>query len=145
MDTVQTSRWLPHTPQTIYEFLTTPDALAAVVKRIEQARVVERQGEQGKVAVTLDLPARKTVDTIGEVDGLPYEQLSFKTQDPFPLHFQWQLAPHTENGQHGTQVTASLGVDLSAFGIPIAGLLVRSIIASELKEDLGRLANGLAG
>ena len=41
-------------------------------------------------------------------------------------------------------MTATLGVDLSSYGIPMAGMLVRSIIASELKDDLGRLQELMA-
>ena len=135
MQHVEASQWLPYTPETIYDCLTDPDSLARVVKRIDQISVIDREGDRGRVAVVLDLPARKVVETTGQVSGVPHQQLSFRTDEPFPLEFSWKFTPERD----GTQVTAALGVDLSRYGIPMAGILVRSIISSELKDDLGRL------
>jgi hypothetical protein len=132
---VESSQWLPYDARSIYECLTDPPSLARVVKRIDQISVLDRAGDSGRVTVVLDLPARKVVETTGRVSGTPYEALSFRTDEPFPLEFTWKLTPEGE----GTQITAALGVDLSSYGIPMAGILVRSIISSELKDDLGRL------
>jgi hypothetical protein len=138
---VESSEWLPYDAQTIYECLTNPDSLAKVVKRIDRISVIDREGDSGSVQVVLDLPARKVVETTGQVSGTPYEQLTFRTDEPFPLEFAWKLTPDADGG---TQVVATLGVDLSSYGIPMAGLLVRSIISSELKDDLGRLRDLMA-
>ncbi len=140
MRKVQHSMWLAYSPQTIYECLTNPDALAAVVGRIAAVRVVEREGESGRVAVTLDFPMGKVVETAGEVQGNPHDQLTFTTHDPFPLEFIWQLKPH----ENGTQVHASLAFDLSVLGIPVPGAMVEGVIRAELQDDLERLQNYLA-
>jgi hypothetical protein len=144
MDKVELSRWLPYSPQTIYDFLTDPNHLSAVVGRITKARIIERHENQGKLAVILDMPARKKVETIGDVVGIPYTDLSFTTHEPFPLEFAWKLLPREQNGVAGTEVLGTLGFDLSVFGLPVAGVMVRGIVTSELKADLERLESQLA-
>ncbi len=43
MQTVEYSQWLPYDVHEIFDFLTDPAALAAVVGRILSAKVIERQ------------------------------------------------------------------------------------------------------
>lgn len=144
MEHVEKSIWLPYDPATVFAFLTQPQSLAAVVGRIAEIKVLEREGNQGKVEVVLDLPARKVVKTTGEVKGQENQHLSFQTQEPFPLAFSWRFVPSQQGEQVGTEVLAALDFDLSTFGIPIAGMMVRGIIAGELQEDLARLQALLA-
>lgn len=144
METVEYSHWLPYEAHIIYDFLTNPEALAAVVGRIVSARVVERQSDRGKLAVVLDLPARKQVETLGDVTGMPNQHLTFRTQEPFPLEFTWSFLPREKDGQMGTEVQSKLGFDLTAFGVPFVGLVLKSVITAELKEDMRRLEEQLA-
>ena len=143
MQRVEFSQWIPCEPALIYQFLTDPQNLAAVVGRIEEAEVIEREGETGKVRVMLDLPARKVTETIGDVFGVLYEQLNFHTHEPFPLEFQWQFIPQEQDGIPGTEVQASIGFDLSVFGMAIGGTLIRGIVLSELRADMKRLESEL--
>jgi ribosome-associated toxin RatA of RatAB toxin-antitoxin module len=144
MDKVELSRWMPYPPQVIYDFLTDPAHLVAVVGRIAKAKVIERNENQGRLAVVLDMPARKKVETTGEVVGVPYDELSFKTHEPFPLEFAWKFVPCEQDGIAGTEVQGALGFDLSVLGLPVAGMMVRGIVMSELKADLERLETQLA-
>jgi hypothetical protein len=139
MQQIEHTTWLPYSPQTLYDALADPQALAAVIGRIKEIHVVSREGNEGQVAVTLDLPARKTVETVGSVVGVPYQQLSFRTREPFPLEFAWIFHPQEREGKSGTEVQTTLGLDLSAFGLPVPGIMVRGLIQSELKEDMDRL------
>jgi ribosome-associated toxin RatA of RatAB toxin-antitoxin module len=143
MQHVEATQWLPYSPQVIYEFLTDPASLVKVVGRIAQARVVERGDNHGKLAVKLDMPANQVIDTIGEVDGSPYEHLTFKTAEPFPLEFSWQLSAQTQADQAGTEVRSALGFDLSVFGLPLGGIMIRGIVLAEIQDDLKRLAQAL--
>lgn len=146
MQEVEYRHWVPHTPQTIYEFLTDPDALASVVGRIASARIMERDEntDSGKLAVVLDLPARKSVETVGEAKGDRYTYISFTTSEPFPLGFRWHFESETQDGVDGTNILSRLKFDLTAFGIPAAGMIVKGIIANELKDDMKRLEAALA-
>ncbi|MFP4322336.1 MAG: SRPBCC family protein [Anaerolineales bacterium] len=144
MQSVERNIWLPYSPKTVYECLTNPDDLASIVGRIAAVQVIEREGDVGRVAVTLDMPMRKVVKTTGEVIGLPYEQLTFTTHEPFPLTFIWRLEDAPQDAQPGTRIHASLGFDLSMFGVPVAGSLIEGIVGSELEDDLQRLTHHIA-
>lgn len=144
MQTVEHTIWLPHSSQTIYDFITNPESLAKFVGRINRAWIVEREGDSGRVGVELDLPMRKTIETVGEVKGTPNQVLSFNTFDPFPLQFTWNLIPaDNEQGQSGTEIHATLGFDFSGYGVPAAGILVKGLVTNELREDLDRLKDAL--
>jgi len=135
--------WFPYPSQFIYDFLTHPDSLPKVVGRIISARVLERHGDRGKVAIQLDMPMRQVVETVGDVTGVIGEYVTFITQTPFPLEFSWSFSPMTQDGQDGTQIMASLGFDLSAYGVNAAGILVRGMLSAELREDMERLHKAL--
>ena len=96
MQHVESSLWLPYDARSIYECLTDPNSLARVVKRIDSIAVIDRDGDSGSVVVVPDLPARKVVETTGHVSGTPYEQLTFRTDEPFPLEFAWKLTPDAD-------------------------------------------------
>lgn len=145
MQTVEYSHWLPYDPAQIFAFLTNSDSLASVVGRINRATVIEQKSEmEGRLAVELDLPARKVARTEGTVIGVLNESLSFETQEPFPLRFTWTLVPSSKNDTQGTRVDSTLSIDLSAFGLPGVGVMVRGIITGELEEDMKRLEAALA-
>lgn len=142
MTQVTRSRWMPYTPTQIYDALyAQPEALASFVKRIEGLEVIEKSDNKGTAKVVLDLPARKTIDTLGEVEGQPGQQLSFRTQEPFPLLFTWAFQP---SGDAGTEVSATLQVDLSLFVAVFSDMLLRNLLASELDGDLERMEGWLA-
>jgi|GEM_PF-6159786 len=143
MEVVELTTWLPYTPIQIYEYLTDPDALASVVGRINRAWIVERHGEVGQVGVELDMPLRRTLETVGEVEGVRGEKLSFISKEPFPLQFSWAFTAETQNDIEGSSILATLGFDLSSFGVPAGGRLVKGLVSNELKEDLDRLAQRL--
>ena len=143
MQTVEYAEWIPYEPAAIYQFLTDPHNLASVVGRIQAAEVVERQGETGKVRVMLDIPTRRAVETTGDVFGVLNEELNFQTHEPFPLEFQWQFIPQEQDGIAGTDVHASLGIDLSLFGMAMGSMLIRGIVMSDLRADMERLQSGM--
>lgn len=144
MQHVEVSQWFPHPPQVIYDFLTNPDSLAKVVGRIASAKVMERGENEGSLAVVLEMPARQKIKTVGEVKGIPNEHLTFKTEAPFPLAFSWQFTAHEQQEMAGTTVLSALDFDLSAFGLPMGGLMIRGLVQGELQADLQRLTEALA-
>jgi ribosome-associated toxin RatA of RatAB toxin-antitoxin module len=144
MQYIEQVAWFPYSPERIYDFLSDPAALAKVVGRIKSAKVIERGDNEGRLAVELDMPMRKVVKAVGQVKGIPAQELSFKTEDPFPLEFSWKLQAKQQGDQAGTEVLGILGFDLSAYGVPAGGMIVRGIIAGELKGDMERLEQALA-
>lgn len=136
---VELSRWMPYSPAAIYQALTEPQTLEAVVGRISEVKIVEQNGTTGRVAVKIDLPLKQFIETTGDVSGDQDEWIEFQTHKPFPMRFIWRFAPLEQDGQVGTDVYGALNFDLSAFGIPISPLLIKGIVSAELKEDLDRL------
>ncbi|NJL96133.1 MAG: hypothetical protein HC915_21585 [Anaerolineae bacterium] len=101
--------------------------------------MIEREGNMGKVKVKLDLPARIFVDAEGEVESTPHNRLAFRTREPFPLEFAWNLEPETKEGQVGTVITASLDLDISEMVAAFSNLILKNLLAAELNGDIDRL------
>jgi hypothetical protein len=141
MTKVTYSRWIPYDHETVYNVLTDLDVLPQIVNRINSIEVIERDGNVGKVNIKMDLPARIVVDSAGEVEGVPHERLSFRTQDPFPIQFAWTLTPKTQNGTAGTELVASLnlGIKENAF----ANMIIKNVMSAELNGDVDRLVQWL--
>lgn len=139
MQSVSRSVWLPYRPKQIYQVLTDPDKLAAIVKRLEHIEVLERNGEEGKVMATIDLPGGKSLETPGYVQGVPEQRLSFSTKEPVVLNIIWQLSPATEEGIAGTAIIYTIEVDFSPVATFISGVMLKGYISSEMKRDLRTL------
>lgn len=139
MTIVTRSRWIPFPPMQVYETLTNTDALAAIVRRIEQITIQERNSDEARVIAKLDMPGGKFVETGGQVSGIPYEKLTCQTYNPFPLQFTWLFKPVEQSGVAGTEVISSLEVDISFFVAIFSNLILNSILSAELDGDLERL------
>ena len=139
MQTINRTAWLPFAPDQIYTVLTDPEKLSAVVKRLEHIEVLERDGEHGKVMATLDLPGGKTLQTPGEVNGIPGEALSFSTIEPVVLNITWGLKAEAQDGIHGTAIDYGIAVDFSPVAAFISGVMLKGYISSEMKRDLRAL------
>lgn len=135
MLTVTRSRWMPYTPDQMFEALTDTRTLESVFKRIKAARVLDRTDDEGSVEIELDLPARKVIRTTGRAAGKPGERISFTIDKPFPLAFKWEFEPQGS----GTVVIAHMETDLSSMVAPFSYRLVSGIIGSEVDSDLQRL------
>jgi ribosome-associated toxin RatA of RatAB toxin-antitoxin module len=139
MQIVSRSRWIPYSPDEIYEALTKPDDLPLIVKRIDAMKVLSHEGNRGQVEVRIDLPGGKWVDVIGEVEGQPGKGIQFRAERPFPITNTWSLTPEERGLKVGTLATMAIELDLSPLIAFWSNLLLRGYLSSELDGDLLRL------
>lgn len=144
MQTITQSCWVPYPPQAVYQVLTDPDKLIAIVKRLKSIEVLSRQGETGDVRAVLDLPGGKTLTTCGSVVGHSSHSLMFSTNDPLHLIIAWELTEHIQAGKIGTTIGYRVEVDLSPVAAFVSGLMLKGYLSSEMKRDLQTLEDILA-
>lgn len=141
MHTITQTSWLPYSPQTIYDVLTSPEKLATIVKRLKSIEVVSREGETGDVIAVLDLPGGKTLRTRGRVLGDIGQSLVFSTDEPVHLVIAWALEEQVQDGQIGTLVNYCVEVDFSPVAAFVSSIVLKGYLASEMKRDLQTLAD----
>lgn len=139
MYSVTRSRWLPYSPDVIYQVLTDPNKLVQIVKRIEGLTVLERDGEKGRAIAQIDLPGKKTINAEGFVEGVPGKYLTFYANEPFKLRNVWELSPEENRLTFGTRVQYSLAMDLSTIVEFWSKLILNAFLSAELDRDLERL------
>lgn len=139
MHSVTCDSWLPYSTEKIYAVLTDADKLTQVVKRLAAIEVLDREGESGDVVAIVDLPGGKTFRTLGHVEGIAGQSLTFKTDMPVALHIMWELTPHSREDQNGTQVTYTVAIDLKPVAAFVSKVMLRGYLSSEMQRDLATL------
>lgn len=139
MQSVSQPYWLAYPPAAVYQTLTDPDKLASIVKRLENIEVIDRDGDSGEVLATIDLPGGKTLQTRGQVEGVPHSDLSFKTEEPVKLNIIWKLSSATKDQIDGCDVVYTIEVDLTPVAAFISGLVLKGFLSTEMLQDLERL------
>jgi hypothetical protein len=145
MHIISRSRWIPYSPHFVYDVLTNPEKFEQIVGRIESIRVLEREGQRGKVLAKIDLPGRKWIETIGMVEGEIGKWVKFSANDPFPLRITWQLQPEIQGTLIGSRVTNIVELDLSPLVAFWSKLALTGYLSTEIDEDLQRLEAEVVG
>lgn len=145
MPKVSRSRWLPYPPAYLYQVLTEVQNLPHITKRIETIEVIEQiSATEAHTQVRLDLPMGQHLVSQGYVRGVPDQQLSFRTEQPIPLEFSWNLNPAEQDNIAGTEIVSSLEIELGMAAAVVSNFMLQGILAAELDADLERLASWLA-
>ena len=139
MQSIQRERWFPYPLEKTYIILTDVSKFARVVKRIDSLSVLERDGQNGRVAAVIDLPGGKLVATEGAVEGEDNQYLQFKTETPFPMTIRWDLQAATQDEISGTLVNYRVQIDLSSILSVLPTMILNGFLSSEMEGDLERL------
>lgn len=139
MQPIQREHWFPYPLETTYTTLTDVTKFAKIVKRIDSLKVLERTGQNGRVAAVIDLPGGKLVQTEGAVAGEDNEYLEFRTEKPFPMVIRWDLVGQTRDVVNGTSVTYSVAIDLSPVLAFLPAKILDGFLSTEMEGDLDRL------
>ena len=139
MQEIKRTQWLPYSAEAIYTVLTDVEKFAQIVKRVDSLTVLERDDIRGKVKAVVDLPGGKIFQTEGVVIGDHNQNLSFQTQEPFPLEIHWALQAETRNHTMGTLVDYTIRVDLSPIIAFVPDVVLNGYLSAEMDGDLKRL------
>ena len=145
MQSIERERWLAFPLETTYAILTDVAKFAKIVKRIDSLTVLERVGQNGRVAAVIDLPGGKLISTEGEVEGDENQYLQFKTTEPFPMVIRWNLEAQTQDGTAGTFVKYHVQIDLSSILSVLPSIILNGFLSAEMEGDLDRLRLMLEG
>lgn len=139
MQEIERTQWLPYSVDAIYAVLTDVEKFTTIIKRVDSLTVLERDDIRGKVKAVVDLPGGKIFHTEGVVSGNYNQNLSFQTQEPFPLEIHWVLQAETRNRTMGTLVNYTIRLDLSPIIAFVPDIVLNGYLSAEMDGDLKRL------
>lgn len=139
MQSVTCSHWSPYPSHDIYTTLTDPVKLAAVVKRLQSIEVLDRNEETAEVVTIIDLPGGKVFRTMGHVEGIPGQQIIFRTDLPLKLNIIWEFATEIRDEVEGTAINYTVEVDFAPVAKFISKVMLHGYLSSEMQRDLAKL------
>jgi carbon monoxide dehydrogenase subunit G len=141
MITVERTRHIDASPEAIFNALSDPAKLAALLPRVQRVEFIDRGADRARIATYMALGPFGNIRSEGELTWQDNREVVFSARKPVTVQSRWTLVP--ANG--GTDVHASLSLDLA----PLIGLFasfvppdqVKQMIEPDLELALTEIAN----
>jgi carbon monoxide dehydrogenase subunit G len=130
--TVSRSRYIAAPPERVFAALSNPTSLAGVLPRVKRVEVLERGDAHARIATHMQLTPFNTVRAEGEVRWQADREIIFATKQPMGVETHLML--HARDG--GTQLEATLTLDLGGVMGPLAAFVPQDQVASVAAPDL---------
>lgn len=138
--TVDRSRHIAAAPEVVFAALSDPAKLAGVLPRVKRVEVLERETSRARLATHMQLSPFNTVRAEGEVRWQEPREIVFTTREPVLVETRLQLIP----AAGGTELRASLTLDLTAMIGPFAAFVPQEQVANVAGPDLEATLAGIA-
>jgi carbon monoxide dehydrogenase subunit G len=141
MINVHRNRHIDAPPEAVFAALADPKHLSDIMPRLRKVEMVERGADHARVATRLALGPLGEIRSEGDDRWQPGREVVFSTRRPVPVVARWTLTPSGE----GTNVQASLSLDLGPIMGPLAAFVPQSEVASMVGPDLDAALAAIAG
>ena len=145
MITVDRTRHIDASPEAIFEALSDPDKLSALLPRVQRVEFIERGADRARIATYMALGPFGNIRSEGELSWQNNREVTFSAHKPVAVESRWTLVP--ANG--GTDVHAALSLDLAPLIGPLASFVppdqVKQMIGPDLDKALAEIAHRVEG
>lgn len=136
---VTRQRMVNATPEAIQAMLANPAQLSQLLPQLQRMDVVRQGPGWAQVITTMTFGPLGNMKSEGDVRWTANE-IIYRSAKPAPLEARWQL--RAVNG--GTEVTASLSLELGPMLGPLAAFVPQDAVAATIAPDLDRALERLA-
>ena len=145
MITVDRTRHIDASPETIFDALSDPDKLSALLPRVQRIEFIQQSADRARIATYMALGPFGNIRSEGDVSWKDNREVVFSAHKPVKVESRWTLVP--VNG--GTDVHAALSLDLAPLMGPFAAFVppdqVKQMIEPDLDMALAEIAQRVEG
>lgn len=135
------------TPEAIFAALSDPKSIASILPRVQKVEMLSRDDVARKARLVTYMGLGGIFGTIRCEGDLTWEdgrEIVFTVRTPVTVETRWTLA----TGVNGTEIKASMGLDLAPMLGPMAAFVptqqVADMLASELESALRSIARAVS-
>jgi carbon monoxide dehydrogenase subunit G len=131
------------TPEAIFAALSDPKSIGALLPRVQKVELLNRDEEARKAKLVTHMGLGGLFGTIrceGDLSWVEPREILFQVRTPVPVETRWTL----NQGVNGTDISASMALDLNPMLGPMAAFVpvqqVADMLAQELESALRAIA-----
>ena len=140
MISINRARHIDASPEAIFDALSDPNNLAALMPRMRQVELKERQADRARIVTHMAIGPFADIRSEGDVRWRSGREVIFSSQRPVSIEVRWSL---TRVGD-GTDVKAALSLDLAPLIGPLAAFVpqkeVDNLVGTDLDLALAEIA-----
>ncbi|HWQ11158.1 MAG TPA: SRPBCC family protein [Roseiflexaceae bacterium] len=129
---VRRARFIAASVEAVFAALADPARLAGVLPRVRKVELLERGASRARIATHMELTPLHTLCAEGEVRWEGMRAIVFRTARPVAVETRLELRPATG----GTDLSATLTIDLASLLGPLAALVPREQVAAAIAPDV---------
>jgi carbon monoxide dehydrogenase subunit G len=132
MISVNRTRHIDATPDSVFAALSDPRNLAGLMPRVRRVEMMDRQVDRARIATQMAIGPFTDIRSEGDVRWQAGREVVFRSQRPLPVEARWTLTPSGS----GTDLQAALSLDLAPLIGPLAAFVPQKDIANMVGPDL---------
>jgi carbon monoxide dehydrogenase subunit G len=132
MISVNRVRHINASPEVVFAALSDPAHLAGLMPRVRRVELLERQTNSARITTQMAIGPFTDIRSEGDVHWQPGCEVVFNSKRPVSVEARWTLTPSGD----GTDVQATLALDLTPLLGPLAALVPDKDVASMIGPDL---------
>ncbi|NJN15924.1 MAG: SRPBCC family protein [Oscillochloris sp.] len=136
------------TPAQIFAALSDPNMIGRLLPRVQKVEMLARDDQARKARLVTHMSMGGIFGTIrceGDLTWTDDEEIVFNVRNPLPVQTRWKLSA----GVNGTQIEATMGLDLAPMLGPMAAFVptqqVADMLAVELEGALKSIGKSISG